>query len=763
MTISSQVRKAGPFAGNGTTTVFPFAFKVFTAADLYVVRTDTNLGADQLLVLSSDYTVSLNVDQNANPGGSITLTNGPLTTGFNITVTSSLEYLQATDLTNQGGFYPSVITNALDRLTIFCQQLYDAINRSLKISISTPEGVSTTLPPPSANKLIGWNENADGLQNVNTGTLATIVAFGTSNSDKFSGNGSTTQFALSANPGAVNNLDVSVGGITQRPDIDYTWASGTTLTFTTAPPSGTDNILVRYMQGLPQGYTTSGAVSFAPTGAGAVPSNVETELRERAVNAKRFGLSTTNSRAQNDLALYNAANSGARTIFIPNSYPNKYLLSAHLAITAAAQGIRLVGEDKQNTVLSWRIDAATSSKFALLVDAFFRLENVTLENTGTDVTNSGGLISYSPTDANGMHDSRIKNVRLLGWGAGIGATVDGSTLTTSRSQVFSNIFEDIEFNGCGRPIRLGVGANNNVWIRPGFWNNKGNRHIYINQGSTNLFIAPQFEPADASVTSGMLNAEFVLAPNNVLLNPYFEPCYGVVADSSPGTVIESPMLEGFDFTVGTLSSSAILRSTNVSNGGYFAAPMVSRVSNPVSRASVNPTSYCVSDDNSNTLTLCDALTSRDANFKLRPSGQGDGGFAISYRGSFTPTLVGTGGTAAHTYTQQNGWYVRVGNLVTVFFRVALSARDAGMTGTARIAGLPFAAISDALYSAASALSEYRVDLTAGYTDMAGGISAGSLYIDLIQNGDNVASLLLPAAGVLSATVVIGSCTYMCAA
>lgn len=261
MTISSQVRKAGPFTGNDSTTVFPFAFKVFSAADLYVVRTDMGIGLDSVLVLSSDYTVALNADQNANPGGSVTLS-GALATGFTLTVTSSLEYLQPTDLTNQGGFYPSVINNALDRLTIFCQQLFDAVNRSLKISVSTPDGVNTTLPPPSANKLLGWNEDADGLQNVDASSLSTLVAFGTANADKFSGDGATTQFSLSANPGALNNLDVSVGGVTQRPGIDYTWASGTIITFTTAPPIGTNNVLVRYMQGLPQGYTDASLVSY---------------------------------------------------------------------------------------------------------------------------------------------------------------------------------------------------------------------------------------------------------------------------------------------------------------------------------------------------------------------------------------------------------------------------------------------------------------------------------------------------------------------
>lgn len=135
MTISSQNRKAGPFAGNDSTTVFPFTFKVFKPEDLFVVLTDTATGDETVLQLTAEYSVTLNADQNANPGGNVTLPLA-LPSGFALTVTSSLPYLQQTDLTNQGGFYPRVITDALDRLTIFTQQLAEQVDRALKARIS---------------------------------------------------------------------------------------------------------------------------------------------------------------------------------------------------------------------------------------------------------------------------------------------------------------------------------------------------------------------------------------------------------------------------------------------------------------------------------------------------------------------------------------------------------------------------------------------------------------------------------------------------
>jgi len=57
MTISSSVRKAGPFSGNDVATVFPFTFKVFAEADLFVVFTDA-ADVESTLSIGTDYTVS---------------------------------------------------------------------------------------------------------------------------------------------------------------------------------------------------------------------------------------------------------------------------------------------------------------------------------------------------------------------------------------------------------------------------------------------------------------------------------------------------------------------------------------------------------------------------------------------------------------------------------------------------------------------------------------------------------------------------------
>ena len=146
MTINSTTRKTNALVGNGNTATYPFAFKVFTDADVVVKKLETATSIETTLTLgaSNDYIVTLNSDQNGNPGGSITLRSGGsdqnLASGFTIVITSALTPLQGTDLTNQGGFYPEVINDALDKSVILHQQQQDELDRSIKFSLTNTIG-----------------------------------------------------------------------------------------------------------------------------------------------------------------------------------------------------------------------------------------------------------------------------------------------------------------------------------------------------------------------------------------------------------------------------------------------------------------------------------------------------------------------------------------------------------------------------------------------------------------------------------------------
>lgn len=229
MTISSTNRKAGPFIGNDSASVFPFAFSVFSAADVYAVQLNTVTSVESPLTLGVDYTVTLNADQSANPGGTLTLTAGPLATGLTLTLTTAVTPLQLTDLTNQGGFYPRVITRAFDKLTVLAQQILERLGRSLTLPLSTSADVSTALPVPEANKALVWNSTATGLANYDASQFATSVIGTNRVVDRFLANGTAGPYTLSADPLNINNTLVFVGG-DYRAHNTYT-VSGASITF----------------------------------------------------------------------------------------------------------------------------------------------------------------------------------------------------------------------------------------------------------------------------------------------------------------------------------------------------------------------------------------------------------------------------------------------------------------------------------------------------------------------------------------------------
>jgi hypothetical protein len=188
MTISSTLRKAGPYIGSGAAATFPFSFKVFTTADLEVVQLELSTNIETVLALTTDYTAVLNADQNSNPGGSITLIAGNLATGYNLIITSDVEPLQETDLTNQGGFYPEVINDALDKAVIQIQQLEEKVARSAKLPITSAEDADSLVADivriadsadnldTVATNIVDVNTTADDIANVNTvaGSIANV-------------------------------------------------------------------------------------------------------------------------------------------------------------------------------------------------------------------------------------------------------------------------------------------------------------------------------------------------------------------------------------------------------------------------------------------------------------------------------------------------------------------------------------------------------------------------------------------------------------
>ena len=97
--------------------------------------------------------------------------------------------------------------------------------------------------------------------------LTATSATSTTHIDEFNGNGSTTAFTLTRTPAAntAANYAVFVDNVYQRYGSSYAYTvSGSTITFTSAPPSGTNNIQVIQLNGVNTLNTVAnGAISKA--------------------------------------------------------------------------------------------------------------------------------------------------------------------------------------------------------------------------------------------------------------------------------------------------------------------------------------------------------------------------------------------------------------------------------------------------------------------------------------------------------------------
>lgn len=171
----------------------------------------------------------------------------------------------------------------------------------------TGDGNAVSIVRSSTNTINGATSATIGSQYSSTTFVADLetgqwfaasTGLGASNVavDVFSGNGSTTAFTLSGDPGSKNNTMVEVSGVYQQKST-YT-VSGTTLTFSTAPPTGTSNIEVVWTTPLAIGTPSDGTVTTAKIADGALTADTtgRAKMADAFVTAAKLA-STTGSNA----------------------------------------------------------------------------------------------------------------------------------------------------------------------------------------------------------------------------------------------------------------------------------------------------------------------------------------------------------------------------------------------------------------------------------------------------------------------------------
>jgi hypothetical protein len=170
--IPDTERRSPTYTGTGAVSGYAFTFKVFADADVQVIVADDD-GVESTFVLGSDYTVTLNGDQETYPGGTINLT-VPLPLNYTLVVLGAVAYSQTSQLPTGGSYNATVVERALDRVVILCQQVLELASRGLRLSPTASATVSAELPAPVPLQSLTWN--ADGTALVNAASAAAPVS-----------------------------------------------------------------------------------------------------------------------------------------------------------------------------------------------------------------------------------------------------------------------------------------------------------------------------------------------------------------------------------------------------------------------------------------------------------------------------------------------------------------------------------------------------------------------------------------------------------
>lgn len=279
MTVASQTSRVS-YSGDGSTTAFAVPFYFLAAGDLKVYK------GGALQTLTTNYTVS---GAGNEAGGTVTFVSAP-TSSQSVVILRDTALTQGVDYAPNDPFPAASHEQALDRLTMISQRLNDKLGQALLIpddeqltgtvparatragkyltfdatgnpSVSSTDvqslvtsaqtsaaaaatsatnaATSATLSADSASSAAAVASTINfSLASFNSSLAATIPTF-----HLFSGNGTTTTFTLSVNPVNKDAIDVYISGVYQQKS-RYS-LSGSSVTFSTAPPTGSSNIEIK--------------------------------------------------------------------------------------------------------------------------------------------------------------------------------------------------------------------------------------------------------------------------------------------------------------------------------------------------------------------------------------------------------------------------------------------------------------------------------------------------------------------------------------
>jgi len=311
--------------------------------------------------------------------------------------------------------------------------LQNGFDNTLSLDGSTPNAMGADLDMNS-NDILNASEidaNSLRLDGVLVSPSAVSIKSSVASSNVFTGDGSTTAYTLSYEPFIKDNTQVYIDGVYQN-KVTYN-TSGTTLTFTEAPPLNSQIEVMISTTLTDVGTAAASAVTYNQGGTGAVNRTVENKLQE-TVSVKDFG-AVGNGSTDDTAAIIAAAATMTNntTLYFPNG---TYLISS--------AGFSSFTDVYGNTVINLND----------LDNIGLKGDNAIIKCVNHDISAHGGLQFFKFTNCNGVYVDGFRfNMTFTGYKDSssfypqCGAIV-GTNASSASGQTPSDLSGDVLIQNC---------------------------------------------------------------------------------------------------------------------------------------------------------------------------------------------------------------------------------------------------------------------------------------------------------------------------
>lgn len=390
--ISTEESKPRKQYTYSTSLSFPITFSYIERNEVKCMINDT------VLVYSTDYTVpEFDPTSLADNQLNLTLITVP-TAGDTITIYRETKQDQQAVFPQNAKFSSQKITEAVDKLTMICQELSEDLETCIQLSKETPIGFNTTLPAPEANQVIQWDENGTQLINydlrseINTIDGKANTAISTADDAKTIANGAVN-IANSASSTASSAIDIASEALTtagtaktkaETAETNSSAAIGTANAAYDAASSAVNTASTANTNANTAVSTANSAMSKATTA-----KNTADTAASNALSA----ISTANTASTNASTAINTANNAKDTADAAVVTANAASENASTAVTTATSA------DETATAASNKVDAFGEDIEAVLEAAEKINELEEAVETATEAATTASNAAENATEA----------------------------------------------------------------------------------------------------------------------------------------------------------------------------------------------------------------------------------------------------------------------------------------------------------------------------------------------------------------------------